>query len=240
MKRWKLLLLLLLAASGSCTRPAAQSFGPPAGVWNDKPAPPVEPRPYFRFRPDSCLAAADSGHFNAQAPPISWQPGQFIGWLMHNPHAAPGRILRTIRLQRLPGRDLPELPAYEPLRLRIMAVDPLTGGPGEDLLTENEVIGFPQPGQTFVFALWDYQIPASARSFYVGLEALISGGKFYPLRPLENYQPPGPWLRAPCAFADTRTWARPYNSKNGWQRLPAEQNPWPRYESVISLEISPR
>jgi hypothetical protein len=197
-------------------------------------------RPYFRFQPDSCLTAADSSHFNPQAPPLSWRPGQFYAWLIHNPHAASGRTLRTITLQRLTGRDVPELEAGEPFRLRILAVDPQTGAPGGDILTGNVVFGFPPPGRAFTFALWDFQIPAEVDRFYVGLEPLISGGKFYTWEPLENYQPIGPQLRAPCAFADTRTWTRPYNPKLGWQRLPAAQNPWPRYESIISLETSLR
>lgn len=206
------------------------------------PGRPVEVlmRPYFRYQADSCRAAADSAHFRPQAPPLDWTPGQFHTWLIQNPHAAPGRILRTIRLQRLPLRDIAEMDAYQPFRLRVMAVDPQTGAPGEDMLTENVVFGFPWPGGTYIFALWDQQIPAEVSQFYVGLQPIISGDKYYTWAPLENYHPIGPWLRAPCAFAATRSWMLPYDSKRGWQRLPAAQNPWPRYESIISLEISPR
>ncbi|RTQ46867.1 hypothetical protein EJV47_21080 [Hymenobacter gummosus] len=217
---------------------SATHFG--EGRWAPSQPAKILIHPYFRYQPDSCLAAADSVHFNPRAPLVSWWPSQLQAWLIHNLDAAPGRMLRTLRLQRRPLHDAPGPHPSIPFRLRIMAVDSLTGGPGPDLLTANVVLGFPPSGESYFFALWDYQIPVPAGSFYLGLETLIAGDKFYVLHPLENYRPVGPFLRAPCAFAATRTWTHPYNSKQGWQRLPAAQNPWPRYESIISLEISPR
>ncbi|RTQ46868.1 carboxypeptidase regulatory-like domain-containing protein [Hymenobacter gummosus] len=191
----------------------------------------------FSYEPNGCLTAEDRVHFNAQATLPAWPPSQLRAWYIENHQARPGDTLYAITLRGAPALDLLD-GARELMRLRILAVDPVTRGPGADLLLENKLVAFPAAGRAFIFSLHEYRIGVPADGFFVGLELYISGN-FASYQPEEYHRPQGQMLRAPCAYADSRSWTstwRPEMTSLAWEPVPAAHRCWPLFESLISLE----
>lgn len=191
----------------------------------------------FVYVADSCRTSEDRVHFNAQATPPDWHPSQLRAWYIENHQSRPGDTLYSITLRGAPALDLVD-GARVPMRLRILTVDPGTQGPGADLLLENQMVAFPDAGHAFTFSLREYRIGVPAHGFFVGLE-LYESGNFSTYRPEEYYRPRGRMLRAPCAFASTRSWTstwKPGTVSPAWEPVPTAQRCWPLFESLITLE----
>lgn len=182
----------------------------------------------LRFGPDSCRPRTDAVPFDPLASPgfhIGLQPAFFIA---PTPGTV-GRRLRTfsLRTHRLNGR--------ERLRLRLYVVDAATGGPGDDLLTEEVYLCPPPADSTFSCDLRQLELRVPPAGFYVALEMPVSFSHEPICYPLKNYQPTGPVLRPPCASADMRSWL--YTMRQSWQPMPPVLNCWPLFESLITLEV---
>ena len=185
----------------------------------------------YRFPPDGNLRPADSAHVSPCTAPWNMIPSSYWAFLIQDSSIHQPRRLRAITFRIGKNRFF-----REPFRIRLYRYNGPAQPPGEDLLTENYQISSGTEG-VFSYDLSDYDVSLPASGFFLALEYIVGSDKFYPQSHMVGYTPVGPLLRPPYTFADTRTWA--YVLTKGWQRIPAAQNCWPRYESALSVEVEP-
>ncbi|GAA4043279.1 hypothetical protein GCM10022409_31590 [Hymenobacter glaciei] len=185
----------------------------------------------YRFPPHGHLRPADSVHVSPCRSPWQSLPGSQRAFLIQD-----SSIHQPRKLRALTFRVGKEGFGREPFRVRIYQYNGPDKAPGEDLLTENFVVSAGTEG-TLTYDLTDYDVKVSGNGFFLALEYVVSGDKFYLDYHMVGYVPTGPVLHPPYVFANTRTWF--YIIGKGWQRQPPAENCWPLYESALSVEVEP-
>lgn len=123
----------------------------------------------------------------------------------------------------------------EPFRVRIYAPDGNYSSPNSDLLTENVVVSAPGGGQWFTVDLTQYNIVAPDEGFYVAMEWIVSGDKFYTTNFDDNYTPYGQIMRPTFEFKESRTWS--YTLGKGWTLMTMSGAGGLRYNAMIKAEV---
>jgi len=123
----------------------------------------------------------------------------------------------------------------EPFRVRIYAPDGNYSSPNSDLLTENVVVSAPGGGQWFTIDLTQYNVIAPDEGFYVAMEWIVSGDKFYTTNFDDNYTPYGQIMRPTFEFKESRTWS--YTLGKGWTLMTMSGAGGLRYNAMIKAEV---
>jgi hypothetical protein len=123
----------------------------------------------------------------------------------------------------------------EPFRVRIYKADGNYNAPNTDLLTENVVVSAPQGGQWYTVDLTPYNIMAPPEGFFVAMEWVVSGDKFFATNFMDNYTPYGQIMRPTFEFKESRTWN--YTIGRGWSLITAANAQGLRYNAMIKAEV---
>ena len=123
----------------------------------------------------------------------------------------------------------------EPFRVRIYKADGNYNAPNTDLLTENVVVSAPQGGQWYTVDLTPYNISAPEEGFFVAMEWVVSGDKFFATNFMEDYTPYGQIMRPTFEFKESRTWS--YTIGKGWNLLTLANGQGRRYNAMIKAEV---
>ncbi|GAB2789320.1 hypothetical protein HNQ93_003184 [Hymenobacter luteus] len=122
----------------------------------------------------------------------------------------------------------------EPFRVRLYKADGNYNSPNTDLLTENIVVSAPKGGEWYTIDLTQYNIEAPTEGFFVAMEWIVSGDKFYTTNFMDNYTPYGQILRPTFEFKESRTWN--YTIGRGWSLITLANN-GQRYNAMIRAEV---
>jgi len=122
----------------------------------------------------------------------------------------------------------------EPFRIRLYKADGNYNSPNTDMLLENVVVSAARGGEWFTVDMTPYNIPAPEEGFYVAMEWIVSGDKFYTTNFMDNYTPYGQILRPTFEFKDSRTWN--YTIGRGWSLITLA-NGSSRYNAMIRAEV---
>lgn len=185
----------------------------------------------FRFNPYGCQVPNDSVHMAPYSRPWDGLPGTQQAFLFQDSSIHQPRKLRAVTF-RIGKNGF----VREPFTVIIYRYNGPEQPPGEVLMTRSYQIMAPTEG-LFSFDLSNYNAIMPAGGFFLALEYATGSDGFYPHPYMVGHVPTGPVLRAPCAFADTRTWL--YEIGKGWQRIPPAQKCWPLYESAVGVEVTP-
>jgi len=123
----------------------------------------------------------------------------------------------------------------EPFRVRLYKADGNYNSPNTDLLTENVVVSAPQGGQWYTVDLTPYNIVAPEEGFFVAMEWVVSGDKFFATNFMDDYQPYGQIMRPTFEFKESRTWN--YTMGKGWSLITAANAQGLRYNAMIKAEV---
>ena len=123
----------------------------------------------------------------------------------------------------------------EPFRVRIYKADGNYNAPNTDLLTENVVVSAPQGGQWYTVDLTPYNIIAPEEGFFVAMEWVVSGDKFFTTNFMDDYTPYGQIMRPTYEFKESRTWN--YTMGKGWSLITASNGRGLRYNAMIRAEV---
>ena len=123
----------------------------------------------------------------------------------------------------------------EPFRVRIYKADGNYNAPNTDLLTENVVVSAPQGGQWYTVDLTPYNIIAPEEGFFVAMEWVVSGDKFFATNFMDDYTPYGQIMRPTFEFKESRTWN--YSMGKGWSLITAANGQGLRYNAMIKAEV---
>ncbi|SNR77309.1 carboxypeptidase-like regulatory domain-containing protein [Hymenobacter mucosus] len=122
----------------------------------------------------------------------------------------------------------------EPFRVRLYKADGNYNSPNSDLLTDNIVVSAPKGGEWYTVDLTSYNITAPDEGFFVAMEWIVSGDKFYTTNFMDNYTPYGQILRPTFEFKESRTWN--YTIGRGWSLITLANN-GQRYNAMIRAEV---
>ena len=122
----------------------------------------------------------------------------------------------------------------EPFRVRLYRADGNYSSPNSDMLTDNVVVSAARGGEWFTVDLTSYNIVAPEEGFYVAMEWIVSGDKFYTTNFMDNYTPYGQILRPTFEFKEPRTWN--YTIGRGWSLITLA-NGGSRYNAMIRAEV---
>ncbi len=123
----------------------------------------------------------------------------------------------------------------EPFRVRLYKADGNYNAPNTDLLTENVVVSAPQGGQWYTVDLTPYNIMAPEEGFFVAMEWVVSGDKFFATNFMDDYTPYGQIMRPTFEFKESRTWN--YSIGKGWSLITAANSQGLRYNAMIKAEV---
>ena len=123
----------------------------------------------------------------------------------------------------------------EPFRVRLYKADGNYNAPNTDLLTENVVVSAPQGGQWYTVDLTPYNIIAPEEGFFVAMEWVVSGDKFFATNFMDDYTPYGQIMRPTFEFKESRTWN--YSMGKGWSLITAANGQGLRYNAMIKAEV---
>ncbi|MFD1873482.1 carboxypeptidase-like regulatory domain-containing protein [Hymenobacter bucti] len=124
----------------------------------------------------------------------------------------------------------------EPFRVRIYKADGNYNAPNTDILTQNVVVSSPAGGQWYTVDLTTYNITAPEEGFFVAMEWIVSGDKFFKTDFMdENYTPFGQIMRPTFEFKESRTWN--YTIARGWNQLTLANGQGQRYNAMIKAEV---
>ena len=123
----------------------------------------------------------------------------------------------------------------EPFRVRLYKADGNYNAPNTDLLTENVVVSAPQGGQWYTVDLTPYNIMAPEEGFFVAMEWVVSGDKFFATNFMDDYTPYGQIMRPTFEFKESRTWN--YSIGKGWSLITASNGQGLRYNAMIKAEV---
>ena len=123
----------------------------------------------------------------------------------------------------------------EPFRVRLYRADGNYNAPNTDLLTENVVVSAPQGGQWYTVDLTPYNIIAPEEGFFVAMEWVVSGDKFFATNFMDDYTPYGQIMRPTFEFKESRTWN--YSMGKGWSLITAANSQGLRYNAMIKAEV---
>ncbi len=122
----------------------------------------------------------------------------------------------------------------EPFRVRLYKPDGNYNSPNTDILTENVVVSAPKGGEWYTIDLTPYNIEAPTEGFFVAMEWIVSGDKFYTTNFMDTYTPYGQIMRPTFEFKESRTWS--YTMGKGWSLLTLASN-GQRYNAMIKAEV---
>jgi hypothetical protein len=122
----------------------------------------------------------------------------------------------------------------EPFRVRLYKADGNYNAPNSDMLGESVIVSAARGGEWFTVDLTSYNIPAPEEGFYVAMEWIVSGDKFYTTNFMDNYTPYGQILRPTFEFKDSRTWS--YAIGRGWN-LVTLANGGSRFNAMMRAEV---
>ena len=123
----------------------------------------------------------------------------------------------------------------EPFWVRLYKADGNYNAPNTDLLTENVVVSAPQGGQWYTVDLTPYNIIAPEEGFFVAMEWVVSGDKFFTTNFMDDYTPYGQIMRPTYEFKESRTWN--YTLGKGWSLITASNGQGLRYNAMIRAEV---
>ncbi len=124
----------------------------------------------------------------------------------------------------------------EPFRVRIYKADGNYNSPNTDILTQSVVVSSPAGGQWYTVDLTSYNITAPEEGFFVAMEWIVSGDKFFKTDFMdENYTPFGQIMRPTFEFKESRTWN--YTIARGWNQLTLANGQGQRYNAMIKAEV---
>ena len=123
----------------------------------------------------------------------------------------------------------------EPFRVRLYKADGNYNAPSTDLLTENVVVSAPQGGQWYTVDLTPYNIMAPEEGFFVAMEWVVSGDKFFATNFMDDYTPYGQIMRPTFEFKESRTWN--YSIGKGWSLITTANSQGLRYNAMIKAEV---
>ena len=123
----------------------------------------------------------------------------------------------------------------EPFRVRLYKADGNYNAPNTDLLTENVVVSAPQGGQWYTVDLTPYNIIAPEEGFFVAMEWVVSGDKFFATNFMDDYTPYGQIMCPTYEFKESRTWN--YTMGKGWSLITASNGQGLRYNAMIKAEV---
>ncbi|WP_375416918.1 carboxypeptidase-like regulatory domain-containing protein [uncultured Hymenobacter sp.] len=123
----------------------------------------------------------------------------------------------------------------EPFRVRLYKADGNYNAPNTDLLTENVVVSAPQGGQWYTIDLTQYNVPAPEEGFYVAMEWIVGGDKFYTANFMDNYTAYGQVMSPTFEFKESRTWS--YSIAKGWNQLTLANGQGKRWNAMIRAEV---
>ena len=123
----------------------------------------------------------------------------------------------------------------EPFRVRLYKADGNYNAPNTDLLTENVVVSAPQGGQWYTVDLTPYNIIAPEEGFFVAMEWVVSGDKFFATNFMDDYTPYGQIMRPTFEFKESRTWN--FSIGKGWSLITAANSQGLRYNAMIKAEV---
>lgn len=124
----------------------------------------------------------------------------------------------------------------EPFRVRIYKSDGNYNAPNTDILTQNVVVSSPAGGQWYTVDLTTYNIVAPEEGFFVAMEWIVSGDKFFKTDFMdESYTPFGQIMRPTFEFKESRTWN--YTISRGWSLLTMANGQGQRYNAMIKAEV---
>ncbi len=122
----------------------------------------------------------------------------------------------------------------EPFRVRLYKADGNYNAPNTDMLTESVVVSAARGGEWFTVDLSPYNLVAPEEGFYVAMEWIVSGDKFYTTNFMDNYTPYGQILRPTFEFKDSRTWS--YAIGRGWNLVTLANN-GSRFNAMMRAEV---
>jgi hypothetical protein len=124
----------------------------------------------------------------------------------------------------------------EPFRVRIYKPDGNYSAPNTDILTQNVVVSAPGGGAWYTVDLTSYNIVAPEEGFFVAMEWIVSGDKFFKTDFMdESYTPFGQIMRPTFEFKESRTWN--YTIARGWNQLTLANGNGQRYNAMIKAEV---
>ena len=124
----------------------------------------------------------------------------------------------------------------EPFRVRLYKADGNYNAPNTDLLTQNVIVSSPAGGQWYTVDLTSYNVVAPEEGFFVAMEWIVSGDKFFKTDFMdENYTPFGQIMRPTFEFKESRTWN--YTIARGWNLLTMANGQGQRYNAMIKAEV---
>ena len=124
----------------------------------------------------------------------------------------------------------------EPFRVRIYKPDGNYNAPNTDILTQNVVVSAPAGGQWYTVDLTPYNVIAPEEGFFVAMEWIVSGDKFFKTDFMdEGYTPFGQIMRPTFEFKESRTWN--YTISRGWNMLTMANGQGQRYNAMIKAEV---
>jgi hypothetical protein len=89
-------------------------------------------------------------------------------------------------------------------------------------------------GAWYTIDLTQYNIVAPDEGFYVAMEWIVTGDKFYTTNFMDTYTPYGQILRPTFEFKESRTWN--YTIGRGWSLITLANNGM-RYNAMIKAEV---
>ena len=122
----------------------------------------------------------------------------------------------------------------EPFRVRLYKANGNYNAPNEDMLTESVIVSAARGGAWFTVDLTPYNLIAPDEGFYVAMEWIVSGDKFYTTNFMDNYTPYGQILRPTFEFKDSRTWS--YAIGRGWNLVTLANN-GSRFNAMMRAEV---
>ena len=123
----------------------------------------------------------------------------------------------------------------EPFRVRLYKADGNYSAPNTDLLTENVVVSAPQGGAWYTVDLTPYNVVAPEEGFFVAMEWIVGGDKFFTTNFMEDYTPYGQVMQPTYEFKESRTWN--FAIGKGWSLLTATNGNGARYNAMIKAEV---
>ena len=123
----------------------------------------------------------------------------------------------------------------EPFRVRLYKADGNYNAPNTDLLTENVVVSAPAGGQWYTVDLTPYNVPAPEEGFFVAMEWIVGGDKFYSANFMDNYTAYGQVMSPTFELKESRTWS--FTIGKGWNQLTLANGQGKRYNAMIRAEV---
>ncbi|MGI4737753.1 MAG: carboxypeptidase-like regulatory domain-containing protein [Janthinobacterium lividum] len=160
---------------------------------------------------------------------IQGMPGSQYAFLCKNEKAKKLGLIRSVAFY-IGENGFPR----EPFRVRIYKADGNYNAPNSDMLAESVIVSAARGGEWFTVDLTAYNIPAPEEGFYVAMEWIVSGDKFYTTNFMDNYTPYGQILRPTFEFKDSRTWS--YAIGRGWN-LVTLANGGSRFNAMMRAEV---